>query len=70
MESAYPSVRKPALEPQEPVKFEFARDTCASGAIRTLIADDHVLCVRALLRRSNPKEILFWWRKPAMGERR
>jgi hypothetical protein len=25
--TAYPSVRKPALEPPEPVELEFARDT-------------------------------------------
>jgi hypothetical protein len=26
--TAYPSVRKPALEAPEPVELEFARDTC------------------------------------------
>jgi hypothetical protein len=35
--TAYPSVRKPALDAPEPIELEFARDTCEVRVSRTVV---------------------------------
>jgi len=45
--TAYPSVRKPALEPPEPVELEFARDTRSRARFGAVVKSRGSMTFRA-----------------------